>query len=121
MYVNEFGQAIKADDVLIYVRIDEFEQLAKNIYRSITNGGKMNVDFSCYEDGALADILITDIDEAEGKLLNEAGLYPEDTLGVFNRTVELIFGEHAVLNDVEGTTLYIKIDFNAYISRVHGI
>lgn len=120
MYTNEFGQTVQADDVLINVEKDVLENLFLTVYRSVSEGS-LYMSIESYADSNTAYIVTSDVDiDVENKLL-DAGLDINEGEAMFRRTLQLIFGESASVNDIHETVFSIRMDFNEYIQRVHGI
>lgn len=128
MFTNEFNQTIQADWVLISVTKESFLEASKVILTNMA-GAEVNLTFDDH-----LEINGVSLDESLGIMLDDNtddilltlekhGLNIDTPTETAAQVIDLMFGGTPRFDSYKDdyNSILIRMDFKAYISRVHGL
>lgn len=117
MYTNEFNQTIKADWILISLTAEDLAGLAQVVLRTLVKGEEIQVEVIDNEKvveirySALSEDAIATIDE-----------HTRGAGSTTSQIIKWIFGETSEFFDFGSEEqILIRVEFDSYIKRVHGL
>lgn len=135
MFTNEFGQTIKADWVSLSTSVDDLTMLGTTIVRAIVRNSEVGLNVTVLEsEEVFLHASLTGVtDESDAAKLSSAfgldiRLYGDDgeydandSTALLHRVLELIFGEGVTYDFGIDEDVIIRMDFDSYIKRTHGL
>lgn len=117
MYTNEFGQTVKADWILLSVTTDQLALLSKNVLRLLAKGAEVEAEVITNDESIRIEF------STEEKVARD--IVKEHLGHAYEMTGQMliwIFGETAEFyNFDDNGDLLIRVEFDSYIKRVHGL
>lgn len=135
MFTNEFGQTVKADWVSLSTNVDDLSALGTTIVRSMIRSSDITLEVTSIEiddEPYLCASIIGVTEEHFEKLQPAIGVEmryfedakeydAKDSSELMQRILKLIFGETVSYSFGVDNDVLIRMDFDEYIKRTHGI
>lgn len=117
MYTNEFNQTIKADWILLSLTAQELASLAQVVLRTLVKGEEIQVEV--IDNEKVVEIRYSALSEDAIAIIDERTRGAESTTA---QILEWIFGETSEFFDYgSDEQVLIRVEFDSYIKRVHGL